>query len=112
MELAITLPGRAKAGYELARSGEFLDAVVAPVGDIHIAMGVYSYAPGEVKLAILRAGLTPLQEMRTIGRKLLDALIVLVHNVHMIVSVDGNASGTIEFASAAAEGTPFAQKCA
>src|SRR5262249_53398314 len=60
VELALALPGLAKAGHELAFGGEFLDAVIAPVSDIDIALGVHSYAPGEVKLAILRAGLTPL----------------------------------------------------
>ncbi len=110
MELALALPGLANAGHELAIGGEFLEAVVAPVGDIHIALGVHSYAPGEVKLAALRAGLTPLQDVRAIGRKLLDAVVVLVHDVHVIVSVDGDASGTIEFAGPTAEDAPFAQE--
>src|SRR5262247_3567548 len=102
MELALALPGLAKAGYELAIGGEFLDTVVAPVGDIHIALGVHSYAPGEVELALPRAGLAPLQEVGAIGRKLLDAMVILVHDVHVIVSVNGNTSGTVEFAGATA----------
>ena len=48
MELALPLTGFAKAGNELAIGGEFLNAVVAPVGDIYSALGVHSYAPGRL----------------------------------------------------------------
>src|SRR5262245_53241726 len=112
MELALVLPGLAKAGYELTIGGKFLDAVVAPVGDIHITLGVCREALRKVELAILRTCRPPLQEVRAIGRKLRDTMVVLVHSVHMLVSVDGNTSGTIEFAGATAEDTPLAQKCA
>src|SRR5262252_6842858 len=110
MELALTLPRLAKAGYKLPPRGEFLDAVVAPVGHIHIALGVHGHAPGEVELAILRASLAPVQEVLAIGRELLDTMVVLVHNVHVIVSVNGDTRRTIEFASTTAADAPFTQE--
>src|SRR5262249_15858174 len=107
---AFALSGLAKAGHELPIGGEFLDAVVAPVGHVHSALGVHSHAPGEVELAVLCAGLTPVQEVCAIGGELLDAMVVLVHDVHVVVSVNGDTSGTVEFAGATAEDTPFAQE--
>src|SRR5439155_10426745 len=82
----------------------------APIGYIHSALHVYRHAPGKVELAVVRAGLAPVQEVRAIGRELLDAVVVLVHDVHVIVSVDGDTRGTVECASATAEDTPFAQE--
>src|SRR5262249_9627 len=55
----LTLARRAKAGHALPIGGEFLDAGVAPIGNIHITLGVHPHPPGGIELAGAPAGPPP-----------------------------------------------------
>ena len=59
IKFAFAAAGGSELGYELAVGGEFLDAIIAPVGDVEVAVRRLGYAPGEVELAVSVSELAP-----------------------------------------------------
>src|SRR2546426_4704790 len=110
MQLAVALPGRAKARQELAVGGELLDAVVAPIGHVHVAWRVQSHPPGEVELPRATARLAPLPDVLPIGGELLHPVVILVDDIEIVVGVYGDASRAVQGTVAAAEDTPLAHE--
>src|SRR2546426_2646918 len=112
MQLAVALPGLAKASQELAVGGELLDAVVAPIGHVNVAWRVQSHPPGEVELTRAPARLAPLHDVLPIGGELLHPVVILVDDIELIVGVYGDSRRAVQLTSDAAEDTPLAQEVA
>src|SRR5262245_2596900 len=110
MQLAVALPGLAKARQELAVGGKLLDAVVAPIGHVNVAWRVESHPPGEVELTRATARLAPLHEVLPIGGELLHPVVMLVDDIEIVVGVYGDASRAVQLPIDAAENTPRAQE--
>src|SRR5262245_18346525 len=110
MQLAIALPGLAKARQDLAVGGELLDEVIAPIGHVNVAWRVESHPPGEVELTRATARLAPLPDVLPIGGELLHPVVMLVDDIEIVVGVYGDASRAVQLAIDAAEDTPLAQE--
>src|SRR2546422_125454 len=110
MQLAVALPGLAKARQELAVVGGLLDAVVAPIGHVHVAWRVQSHPPGEVELTRATARLAPLHDVLPIGGELLHPVGILVDDIEIVVGVYGDSSRAVQLTIDAAEDTPLAQE--
>src|SRR2546425_12790997 len=96
MQLAVALPGLAKARQELAVGGKLLDAVVAPIGHVNVAWRVQSHPPGEVELTRATARLAPLHDVLPIGGELLPSVVFLVDALEIVVGVYGGSSGAVK----------------
>src|SRR5215510_16107051 len=110
MQLAVALPGLAKASQELAVGGKLLNAVVAPIGHVNVAWRVQSHPPGEVELTRATAHLAPLHDVLSLGGERLHPVVILVDDIEIVVGVDGDSSRAVKLTIAAAEDTPLAQE--
>ena len=104
-----------QAGEELAIGLEDVDAaltpaVVAPVADVHVPLGVNGNVGRVVDLAALVAVATELRHELAVLGQLLDAVVARVGDVDVAVLVNGYAPGRIEFAFARALGAEGADE--
>ncbi len=66
----------APLGEIVAAGIELLDAVIAGIRDIDVALAVHRHAIGPVELAVASAVAAPLGEIVAVGVELLDAVII------------------------------------
>src|SRR5207248_3199698 len=74
-----------------AAGRELLDALVAVVGYVDVALGIQGDAMGEAELAWAAAQAPPLGYRLAARRQLLDAVVVRVGHVQVAVGVDRRA---------------------
>ena len=67
---------------------EFLDAVVAPVGDEYVAVGGLGDSPREVELPVTVAKAAPLVDELAVLGELLYAVIAMIDQQQVVVLVE------------------------
>src|SRR5215212_3744721 len=97
----------AEAHQSLAFGRQLLDAVVAPVGDVDVAVLIEGDAPGLVKLARRLARPAAFADVLTVRAEHLQAVVATVSDDDIAVLLDDQAGRTQQFAVAAARRTKF-----
>src|SRR5262249_14935539 len=108
-ELTLASAGAPELHHEVSRRAELLNPIVAPVSNVHMVMGVYLYAPGEVELASAAAKTTPRGQEPAVLGELLDAVIGPVHHKQVVLAIEGDPRRPVDLAGAGACRTPLAQ---
>src|SRR5262249_7126383 len=104
-ELARRIPFAAKHTQEIALQIEHLDALVARIGDIHLALGVDGNRARSPEDALIGIGstlgiaqLAPFAEKLAARVEVLNAVIPGVRDIHITVGRHGDAPGLLELA--------------
>src|SRR3954469_22740702 len=97
----------AKAHQRLAFGRQLLDAVVAPVGDVDVAVLIEGDAPGLVKLARRLARPAAFADILAVRAEHLQAVVATVSDDNVAVLLDDQAGRTQQFAIAAAGRAKF-----
>ena len=84
-----------EAGDKPAVRSEDLHAVIAPVADIHITIGVNRDIAGAVKLPLALAVTAKGCDELTISIELLHAVILVVGDIHAAFFIDGYAPRSV-----------------
>src|SRR5262245_45050013 len=92
----------------MAVGSELLDAIVAPIGNIYIAIGVNGDPPGHAEVTGATAGLAPFEEEFAIFGELLNAAVQAVHDVEVIVLIEGYPRWAIELSIPSSRCPPLA----
>src|SRR5712691_2938082 len=82
-----------------------LDALVAPVGNIHIALRVNRNTRGPRELTTASSRFAVAGDERAVGRKALNAVVAPVRHIHVTMRTHGEAPGQIALAIATALST-------
>ena len=85
----------------IAVEREFLNSVVAPVGDVEAAVGRDGDAPGQLELAFALAMRSEGRDERAAAGEDLYAVVVLVGDVEPVIGVEREAGGAVELAGRA-----------
>ena len=96
MELPVAAARRAEGREEPSVGRELLDAVVTPVGHVHVAVRIGRHSPRQVELAIAAPLRSEIAQEPAIAHELLYAVVVVIHHVEVVVPVESQARGAVE----------------
>src|SRR4030095_17071777 len=74
---------------------EFLDTIIAPVGNVDLPIVIHRNPPGHVEFARTSAAFAPLVHELAVPGEFLHAVVHGIHHVEMALTIKGQSGGAV-----------------